>query len=112
MFGKDFLNELRQEKKCIYPKCLNNFNKKYKVSFDQAKAYIEKGKKIIPYGAKVCTKCNIHLIDYLKTHKAEQAALDLLEATNSVEDMDMEEEGKGEKIISALLQSGLRNIRE
>ena len=96
MYGTGFAWALAQ-KKCIYPKCLNNFSKAHTVTFDQAKAYIEKDKKIIPYGARVCAKCNIHLIDYAKTHKAEEAARDFLAATNSNEDMDTGEEAPGPK---------------
>ena len=95
MFGIGFFNALRQENKCIFPGCLNNFSKSNRVTYEQAKAYIEKGKKIIPYGARVCAKCNIHLIDYAKTHKAEEAARDFLAATNSNEDMDTGEEAPG-----------------
>ena len=95
MFGKGFINELRQKTKCIYPECLNDVSGRNYVTYDQAKAYVEKGKKIIPYGAKVCVTCSIKMKDYLRSHEAEDAAANMLAATNSVENMDIEEEAQG-----------------
>ena len=77
-FGGGFERDIVQRQKtCIFPECSNTeFSKsKKRVTYEQAKAYIERENKIIPFDAKVCTDCWItKLLNYEKEYEEEKAA--------------------------------------